>query len=71
MSINFVHLPPVHLPPVPSKSELDKSVVMGGVPSTVTNESIFRIPVPAKISCYVPEKTWQNQSRVTSLHLIG
>ena len=22
----------------------------------VTNESIFRIPVPAKISCYVPEK---------------
>ena len=28
---------------------------MGGLPSTVTNESIFRIPVPAKIS-YVPEK---------------
>ena len=29
---------------------------MGGLPSTVTNESIFRIPVPAKISCHVPEK---------------
>ena len=30
---------------------------MGGLPSTVTNESIFRIPVPAKISkcCHVPE----------------
>ena len=41
---------------------------MGGVTSTITNESIFRIPVPANIRCYVPEKTWQNQSRVTSLH---
>ena len=31
---------------------------MGGllVASTVTNESIFRIPVPAKIICHVPEK---------------
>ena len=30
---------------------------MGGLPSTFTNESIFRIRVPAKISCqYVPEK---------------
>ena len=29
---------------------------MGGVPSTVTNKSIYRIPVPAKISCVVPEK---------------
>ena len=29
---------------------------MGGLPSTVTNESIFRIPVPAKISCHVPEE---------------
>ena len=28
---------------------------MGGLPSTVTNESIFQIPVPAKISCRVPE----------------
>ena len=36
---------------------------MSGLPSTVTNESIFRIPVPAKISCYVPEKTWQKQTR--------
>ena len=24
--------------------------------STITNESIFRIPVPAKISCHVSEK---------------
>ena len=29
---------------------------MGGLPSTVTNESIFRIPVPAKISRHVSEK---------------
>ena len=29
---------------------------MGGLPSTVSNESIFRIPVPAKTSCHVPEK---------------
>ena len=29
---------------------------MGGLPSTVTNESIFRIPVTAKISCHDPEK---------------
>ena len=29
---------------------------MVGLPSTVTNEAIFRIPVPAKISCHVPEK---------------
>ena len=31
---------------------------MDGLPSTVTNESIFRmhVPVPAKISCHVPEK---------------
>ena len=29
---------------------------MGGLPSTVTNESIFRIPVLTKISCRVPEK---------------
>ena len=31
---------------------------MGGLPSTVTNESIFRIlvPVPVEISCHVPEK---------------
>ena len=29
---------------------------MGGLPSTVINESIFRIPVPAKISFHVPEK---------------
>ena len=37
-------------------SELDKCCYgMCGVPSTVTNESIFRIPVPAKISCHVPE----------------
>ena len=28
---------------------------MGGLPSTVTNESIFRINVLAKISCHVPE----------------
>ena len=28
---------------------------MGGLPSTDTNESIFRIPVPVKIS-HVPEK---------------
>ena len=41
------------------KNELDKSVSysMGGLPSTVTNESIFRIPVYAKSSCHVPEKT--------------
>ena len=59
-----------------SKSELDKSVVMAGVGllSTVTNESISRIPIPAKISCHVPEKThgaWQKQSGVTWLLLIG
>ena len=36
----------------------DKSVVMAGwAPSTVTNKSIFRIPVPAKIICYVPAKS--------------
>ena len=29
---------------------------MGGLPSTVTNESILRIPVPAKISCHVSVK---------------
>ena len=29
---------------------------MGGLPSTVPNESIFRISVPAKISCHGPEK---------------
>ena len=29
---------------------------MGGLPGTVTNESIFRIPVPAKITYHVPEK---------------
>ena len=29
---------------------------MGGLPNTVTNESIFRIPVSAKISCHAPEK---------------
>ena len=29
---------------------------MGGLPRTVTNESIFRIPVPAKIGRHVPEK---------------
>ena len=29
---------------------------MGKLPSTVKNESFFRIPVPAKISCHVPEK---------------
>ena len=28
---------------------------MGGLPRTVTNESIFRIPVPAKNSRHVPE----------------
>ena len=28
---------------------------MGGLPSTVTNKSFFRITVPAKISCHVPE----------------
>ena len=44
---------------------------MGGFPSTVTNESIFRIPVPAKISRQVPEKTLQKQSHVTWLLLIG
>ena len=40
------------------KSELEESVVMalGGLSSTVTNKYIFRIPVPAKISCHVPEK---------------
>ena len=38
---------------------------MGGLLSTVTNEFIFRRPVPAKSSCHVPEKTWQKQSRVT------
>ena len=27
-----------------------------GSPPQSQNESIFRIPVPAKISCYVPEK---------------
>ena len=30
---------------------------MGGLPITVTNESIFRITVHAKISCHVPEKS--------------
>ena len=29
---------------------------MDGLPSTVTNESIFRMPVPAKISCHIAEK---------------
>ena len=29
---------------------------MGGLPSTVTNDSLFRIPVPAKISCHVSDK---------------
>ena len=29
---------------------------MGGLPIRPTNESIFRIPVPAKISFHVPEK---------------
>ena len=29
---------------------------MGGLPSIVTNKSTFRIPVPAKISCHVPQK---------------
>ena len=29
---------------------------MGGLPSKVINESIFRITVPSKISCHVPEK---------------
>ena len=29
---------------------------MGGLPSTVNFESIFKIPVPAKISCHVPVK---------------
>ena len=29
---------------------------MNGLPSTVTNKSIFRIPFPGKISCHVPEK---------------
>ena len=28
---------------------------MGGLPSTVTNESVFRIAVPAKNSCHIPE----------------
>ena len=28
---------------------------MGGLSSTVTNESIFGIQIPAKISCHVPE----------------
>ena len=32
---------------------------MSGLPSTVANESIFRIPVPAKISCHVPQKNMQ------------
>ena len=29
---------------------------MNGLPSTVTNKSIFRIPFPRKISCHGPEK---------------
>ena len=29
---------------------------MNGLPSTVTNKFIFRIPFPGKISCHVPEK---------------
>ena len=29
---------------------------MNGLPSTVTNKFIFRIPFPGKISCNVPEK---------------
>ena len=31
----------------------------------------FLNTAPAKISCHVPEKTWQKQSRVTWLLLIG
>ena len=31
-------------------------MAMNGLPSTVTNQSIFRIPIPAKIKCHVPEK---------------
>ena len=40
------------------KSQLDKSVLsgIGGLPSKVTNEFIFRILVHAKISCHGPEK---------------
>ena len=32
---------------------------MGGLPSTITNESIVVIPVPAKISCHEPEKNME------------
>ena len=38
---------------------------MGGLPCTVTNESIFRIPVSAKISCHVPEKNVNTTEAVT------
>ena len=43
-----------------TKSELDN---MDGFPSAVTNESLFRIPFPAKISCHVPE---QNMTKVVT-----
>ena len=29
---------------------------MDGLPSTVTNGSIYKISFPAKISCHVPQK---------------
>ena len=36
---------------------------MGGLPRTFTNESIFRIPVPAKISCHVPKNVAEAVTR--------
>ena len=41
-------------------------MALGGLSSTVTNKSIFRIPVPAKISCHVPEK---NMAKAVTLDM--
>ena len=41
------------------------------LPSTVTNESMFRILVPANVSCHVTKKTLQKQSPATWFLLIG
>ena len=40
---------------------------MGGLPSTVTNDSIFRTLFPTKISCHVPENPKVPQAHGQSL----
>ena len=58
---------------MPKRSELDKSVVIAwvGFPAQSQMSLFLEYPFPGKSVVMSLKKTWQNQSRVTWLLLIG